>query len=315
MGIPGGFGSILLEGLVSAMLYGVTILQTYMYFMHYSEDASATKFLVVAVCILDTLHISFICHALYHYLITNYAVLTSLEYIVWSLPASLLVNLLVVGAVQCYFAHKIYHLCRPQVGWLVTAPIILFLLTHFAFGVAVVVLTFANDEFSFLPKIRFSALIPCSAALVLVEVLITLSLCILLYDNRSHSAFPRTKCLLNTLIIYAVNRCLLTLLVALGELTSLVDNQDIWAMGLDFNIGKLYVNSFLASLNTRQYLRSQVSGLKPDLVINNPVHFENFPKLPGDEETANGGKMHREGHEVSVIDTTAVPALDKTTRL
>ncbi|KIK13562.1 hypothetical protein PISMIDRAFT_688574, partial [Pisolithus microcarpus 441] len=52
------------------MLYGVTILQTYMYFMHYSEDASATKFLVVAVWwVLDTLHISFICHALYHYLV------------------------------------------------------------------------------------------------------------------------------------------------------------------------------------------------------------------------------------------------------
>ncbi|KAI6003105.1 hypothetical protein EDD15DRAFT_2526992 [Pisolithus albus] len=195
-----------------------------------------------------------------------------------------------------YFAHKIYHLCRPRVGWLVTAPIILFLLTHFAFGVGAVVLTFANDEFSFLPKIRFSALIPCSAALVLVEVLITLSLCILLYDNGSHSAFPRTKRLLNTLIIYAVNRCLLILLVALAELATLVDNQDIWAMGLDFNIGKLYVNSLLASLNTRQYLRSQISGLKPDLAFDS-VHFGNLPKLPGDEETTNGGKIHVEVHE------------------
>ncbi|KAI6021889.1 hypothetical protein BKA83DRAFT_4289423 [Pisolithus microcarpus] len=302
MGIPGGFASILFEGLVSAMLLlCLLVIQTYMYFMHYSEDASATKFLVVAMWILDTLHISFICHALYHYLITNYAVPTSLEYI-----------LFVVGAVQCYFAHKIYHLCPPRLGWLVTAPIILFLLTHF--DILTTTYRFANDEFDFLPKIRFSALIPCSAALVLVEVLITLSLCILLYENGSHSAFPRTKRLLNTLIIYAVNRCFLILLVALAELATLVDHHDIWAMGLDFNIGKLYVNSLLASLNTRQYLRSQISGLKPDLAFNS-AHFGNLPKLPGDEETATGGKIHLEVHEVSVIDIAAVPALDKTTRL
>ncbi|KAI6132320.1 hypothetical protein EV401DRAFT_1917013 [Pisolithus croceorrhizus] len=76
-----------------------------MYFMYYSEDASTTKFLVIAIWILDTLHISFgeclsrpsqytaqgwiVCHALYYYLITNYAVPTSLEYI-----ASLLMNVL-----------------------------------------------------------------------------------------------------------------------------------------------------------------------------------------------------------------------------
>ncbi|KAI6003106.1 hypothetical protein EDD15DRAFT_2226941 [Pisolithus albus] len=94
MGVPGGFASILFEGLVCAMsvltgmiglLLCLLIIQTYMYFMHYSEDASVTKFLVIAMWILDTLHTSFIFHALYHYLITNYAVLTSLEYIVWFL--------------------------------------------------------------------------------------------------------------------------------------------------------------------------------------------------------------------------------------
>ncbi|KIK21414.1 hypothetical protein PISMIDRAFT_681379 [Pisolithus microcarpus 441] len=124
MGIPGGFGSILFEGLVSAMLYGITTLQTYMYFMHYAEDASTTKFLVIAIWILDSLHISLICHALYYYLITNYDVPTGLEYIVWSFPASLVMNLLMIVAAQFFFAYKIYYLCRPQVKWLVTAPIV-----------------------------------------------------------------------------------------------------------------------------------------------------------------------------------------------
>ncbi|KAI6132577.1 hypothetical protein EDD16DRAFT_417427 [Pisolithus croceorrhizus] len=290
MGIPNGFGSILFEGLVSAMLYGITTLQG-------------------RICILcTTLRMprrqsswSSLYGSLTPYIsrsITNYAVPTSLEYIVWSFPASLLMNLLVVSAVQCFFAYKIYYLCRPQVKWLVTAPIILSVFTHLGFGVETVVLVSVNDAFSFLPRIRSYALIPCAAAIVLGEVLITLSLCILLYDNGSHSAFPRTKHILNTLVIYAVNRCLLTLIFTVAELVTIVDNQDAWAVGLDFNIGKLYANSLLASLNTRQYLRAQASDPKPDLAIN-AVHFRNSPKLSEDEETPKGGKRHPGDHRVA----------------
>ncbi|KAI6158163.1 hypothetical protein BKA82DRAFT_996579 [Pisolithus tinctorius] len=123
MGIPYGFGSALIGGLVSAMLYGITTLQTYSYFMHY-EDGLTMKYLVTVIRILDTLHASFVCHILYYYLIINYGVPTSLEFISWSLPASVLVNVFVVSAVQCFFAHQIYSLCRPQVRCLVTAPIV-----------------------------------------------------------------------------------------------------------------------------------------------------------------------------------------------
>ncbi|KAI6134836.1 hypothetical protein EV401DRAFT_1905338, partial [Pisolithus croceorrhizus] len=93
MGIPDGFGSTFIGGLVSVMLYGITILQTYMYYMHYTEDGSTTKFVVAAVWFLDTLHTSFTCHMMYYYLITNWGVLTSLEYIVWSFPVRILIFL------------------------------------------------------------------------------------------------------------------------------------------------------------------------------------------------------------------------------
>ncbi|KAI6104237.1 hypothetical protein F5141DRAFT_1204124 [Pisolithus sp. B1] len=348
MGIPGAFGevlslptvvlsayllvigSVLLEGLVSA-------LYTYLYFMHYSEDASTMKFLVFAIWILDTLHVSFICHVLYYYLITNYGVPTSLEYLVWSLPASLVVNVrsillqnylsldlnvlqaLVIAAAQCFFAHKIYYLCRPQVRWLVTAPIILLTLILFGFGIEIAVLIFVNNAISALLNIRVDlsikillyqltshcsqsyATVPFVATRVLDEVLITLSLCILLYEKGSRSAFPRTKHLMNTLVIYAVNRCFLTLLFAIAECVTIVGNEYTWAMGFEFNIGKLYANSLLASLNTRQYLRSQVSGSGPDLAVKT-VHFGNTPNLSGDKEILTDGKRHLHVREMAIID-------------
>ncbi|KAI6006494.1 hypothetical protein F5J12DRAFT_95488 [Pisolithus orientalis] len=125
MGIPGGFGSTLVCGSVSAMLYGTMTLQgTYVYYMHYSEDVSAMKFLVATLWVLDTLHVSFMSHMLYHYLIINYGVPTTLEYIVWSFPASLLVNLFVTCVVHFFFAHVIYCLCRRQAKRLVVVPIL-----------------------------------------------------------------------------------------------------------------------------------------------------------------------------------------------
>ncbi|KAI6131394.1 hypothetical protein EDD16DRAFT_854072 [Pisolithus croceorrhizus] len=157
MGIPGDFGSTLVGGLISAVyvlpslvlsylpLMSTCRLEviwhnnstgTYVYYMHDSGDASTIKFIVAGIWILDTLHASFMGHFLYHYLITNYGVPASLEYIVWSYPASLLVNLLVITVVQFFFAHKIFHLCRRKLRWLVTVPIILLVLAHFGFAMA-----------------------------------------------------------------------------------------------------------------------------------------------------------------------------------
>ncbi|KAI6003089.1 hypothetical protein EDD15DRAFT_2226748 [Pisolithus albus] len=86
---------------MSSLVLHLQVIQIYLYFMHY-EDGFNMKILVSVIWILDTLHISFgeclvyitecminrglVCHILYYYLITNYGVPTSLDYIIWSLP-------------------------------------------------------------------------------------------------------------------------------------------------------------------------------------------------------------------------------------
>ncbi|KAI6021723.1 hypothetical protein BKA83DRAFT_674025, partial [Pisolithus microcarpus] len=247
MTIPGGFGATLIGGL------------TYVYYMHYSEDDSTTKFIVAIVWVMDTLHVSFMCHMLYYYLITNYGALMSLEYIVWFS--------FVITIVQLFFAHKIYHLSRRKLRWLVTAPIILLVLAQFG--------RLVNDTVTYATQARYYTAFPAVFTILLAEVLNT---CVTL---RSRSAVPRTKRLLNTLIIYAVNRCLLTLPIVIAEATLDADNIVAWTMALTFLTPKLYANSFLASLNTRQHLRSQGSSLESDLGVN-AVHFANPLKLSGD---------------------------------
>lgn len=304
MGVPGEFGSALIGSLVSVMLYGITTLQTYVYYMHHSEDSSTTRFIVAATWVLDTLQVSFMCHAMYYYLITNWGVPTSLDSIVWSSPMSALVNSFVVTLVQLFFARQIYYLCRHQLRWLVIVSIIVLVLAYFGFSMGTVVIAFVTDEGPFPPSFAFHAAILSQAAGAVCEVLITTSLCKLLYGSSSGSAFPRTKRLLNTLLVYAVNRCLLTLFVVIAALAATVDNQDGWVMGLNFISGKLYANSLLSSLNTRQYLQSLGSGTKSDEPINT-LHFTNLPKPARDVESSKDG----------VIGFSVAPSRAKSTAL
>ncbi|KAI6165847.1 hypothetical protein EDD17DRAFT_1894101 [Pisolithus thermaeus] len=354
MGIPGDFGEHISQPTVVPLYprWGFDLCHTYVYYMHDFGDASITKLIVAGIWILDTLHASFskklVCvsecaingrsvgHFLYHYLITNYGVPASLEYIVWSYPASLLANLIVITVVQFFFAHKIFHLCRRKLRWLVTVPIVGTLTgaAHFGFAMATatvmctILFTIFTEILIFLCRlvknavsydlqVRLYTATPGACAIALAEVLITVSLCLLLYEGGSHSAVPRTKRLLNTLIVYAVNRCWLTLLVVIGEVTTVrmtyckattalsrfvqdADDQISWAIALDFIVGKLYANSLLASLNTRQHLRSQDSGSELDLNMN-VIHFTNPSKLSGDMGSSKDGVRRFDGCEVVVI--------------
>ncbi|KAI6154501.1 hypothetical protein EDD17DRAFT_1074825 [Pisolithus thermaeus] len=85
--------------------------------------------------------------------------------------------------------------------------------------------------------------------MALAEVVITMSLCILLYDRGSGSALPRTKRLLNTLIIYTVNRCLLILLAAAGILAVVLAAQVMWFLALSLVIGKCQLAPSIAEFS------------------------------------------------------------------
>ncbi|KAI6154505.1 hypothetical protein EDD17DRAFT_1075403 [Pisolithus thermaeus] len=289
---------------------------TYVYFMHYSEDSSAKKLLVIAIWILDTIHASFMCHVLYHYLIINYGVPTSLGYTVWTLSASPVPSACMICAVQLFFAHAIHSLCRPQVRWFVTTPIVLLVLVHFGFDMATVVTTLVDMETSELQRNRFYSVTPAVAITALAEVLITVSLCVLLYDSGSGFASSGTKRLLNTLIVYAVNRCLLNLLVTIAELVEAIELQNAWSTGLSLIIGSLYANSFLASLNCRKRLRRQDSTNKSlaDERIS-AIHFANPPRLSRDGARSKDEIRRIDVHEFLIIDIGADASLDKATTL
>ncbi|KAI6096446.1 hypothetical protein EV401DRAFT_1127531 [Pisolithus croceorrhizus] len=274
---------------------------TYAYYMHYTEDALILKLVVAAVWVLDT--------------VINYGVPTSFEYIIWTLPGSDLMNVFIVFAVQCFFAHQIYCLCRPRVKWWVTAPIMLFVLAQLGFGAEADIIEMIYHDASIVPRIMYYGVTPAVATITLAEVMITVSLCVLLYGRGSNSAIARTRRLLNTLIVYAINRCLLTSVVVIVDLITAVDiSVDTWSMGLSFIVGKLYANSLMASLNSREYLRSQSASSHLD-PPNSTIHFQKLSKLPGGVESSDDGTRRSDVSDAAVVHVTTVSALNKVAAL
>ncbi|KAL4073585.1 hypothetical protein J3A83DRAFT_4229728 [Scleroderma citrinum] len=238
--------------------------------MNYPDDGVGVKLCVMIVWVLDTLHVSLMCHALYYYLISDYGIVSTLGDSVWSLFASVAVNLCIACVVQAFFTVRIFYLCHRRLRWLVTIPIIVAVLVHLGFGIETVVFLSTKGRFnlSSFSQLALYSVAP-SAAIVISDVLITIALCVLLRKYISHVVSSRIRRLINTLVIYAINRCLLTSLAAIAEVTVWsVDPNSSWYTAIDFTIGKLYTNSLLASLNSRNYLHNQESGEGAETNVN-----------------------------------------------
>ncbi|KAK0471226.1 hypothetical protein IW261DRAFT_1572276 [Armillaria novae-zelandiae] len=85
-------GAAYLGSSVALVLYGITNLQTFIYYKRYPGDWWFYKYSVVVLWVFDTLHVVLSMHALYFYLIESFGNYLALVKIVWSSKLIVLVN-------------------------------------------------------------------------------------------------------------------------------------------------------------------------------------------------------------------------------
>ncbi|RDB25971.1 hypothetical protein Hypma_006515 [Hypsizygus marmoreus] len=250
------FGAMFMGTLLTMAIYGITTLQTYFYYMYYPKDGPRLKLLVAVIWILDTLHTILMCHAMYHYLISGFGNPLALVQGTWSLFASIAINVIMAFVVQCFFTKRIYTLSPERIKWWLSGPIGLSVFAHFFFGIETVVYFSIIKDFARLHEANFISVLPFAIFAILSDLLIAGALCLLLASNRSE--FEDTNNIINSLIVYAINRCILTSAVAITEVVVFVAvPHSFYSFAFDFIIGKLYANSLLATLNSRRSLRGK----------------------------------------------------------
>jgi hypothetical protein len=118
-----------------------------------------------------------------------------------------------------------------------------------------------------------------------VDVLITISLCMLINTNRSTSPSSLNH-LVDSLLLYTLeNGAITTIGTILSMICWLTMSENLIFMAMHFAITKLYANSFLVVLNVRYRLRRPEGGGATNEVPLPAVIFNRFRR---DRSTANG---------------------------
>ncbi|KAI0820152.1 hypothetical protein BC628DRAFT_1498042, partial [Trametes gibbosa] len=269
----------------SPPLFGVTMLQVFVYFQQYPADRAWRKLAVCWLWTLDALHLALSAHFVYHYLVTNYDKPDALSEIVWSFKLRVVVGAFVVCSVHTLYTSRLWTLLaiddhvepfgkearrwsrqktpahasasrwvmRRVVPWLVSA------LVGLGYGIAIVLCTetYKVKSFGDLAHATWATFVPLGASTV-IDAVIAGSLCYFLARCR-----PRSEAMngpFKTLIVYTLNTGTITG-QALFRLFSLLAIAMMVAypgtfipIAIEFIVIKLYINSYMAMLNARSVM-------------------------------------------------------------
>ncbi|TFK34663.1 hypothetical protein BDQ12DRAFT_689355 [Crucibulum laeve] len=247
-------GSLLVGGLVAMALWGVTCVQTYTYFSRGSRDPPAFKALIGFLLVLDTFDSALNAHILYHYMVSNYLNPLALLLPVWSVIIHVAITSISNFMIRTMFAQRVYKLSNGNI--LVTLWIMALSATDLVVGIIITAKAFQIT--SFLELSTLSSLMYTNfAAGTGSDLSVALALCFLLY--RSRTGFRKTDTLIGVLMAFTINTGLIVAVdAALGLIMYIVMPNNFIFLGFYLLLSKLYLNSYLATLNAREELREKI---------------------------------------------------------
>ncbi|KAF9021127.1 hypothetical protein BDZ89DRAFT_249149 [Hymenopellis radicata] len=239
---------------LAAVLWGISCVQTWFYFDNYRRDKLWIKILVFATWSSDTIHQILITHALYHYTIRHFGNRQALENVVWSMYVEVLFNALTGFLVQSYFAYRIWSF-RPNIWVLI--PIVALILGELATSIAYVAKGTHLPTFTLLGELKALSM---SVNVLAAAGDVAITTAIVVFLERAKSGFTWSNHIINRLMLFSINTGLLTSLCACMSLLFIlaIPNTLIY-FAFYFMIGRFYINSLLATLNSRKSMRTPAS--------------------------------------------------------
>ncbi|KAI0372886.1 hypothetical protein BV20DRAFT_1050315 [Pilatotrama ljubarskyi] len=249
-------GAMLLGAQLSLILYGFGLHQFYRYLRLYPSDIFFLKAIVWAVMTLDTCHTVLSIIMCYHYMVQNYDNPGSLQQTHWTVNISVLFLGLTTVVSQSFYARRVYLVGKRY--RIIVAIAAAYLVVVLGLTIAGVIVGFQTpDVVEFLSKFNWLAS-TCFGSTVFVDVLLTGTLIFALW--RSRTGIRQTDSVLDLLMVYAINTGLLTSVVGLLVfIFSLATPKNFIYLSITFVDNKLYANSVLAALNSRQRLSAQIT--------------------------------------------------------
>jgi len=253
-------GAAFIGGILAAVLFGITNVQSLLYFQSSSRDSPLLRYTVGFLWTLDALHLALVSHVLYFFLVTNFTNLAVITQVTWSLSVHVIVTTVSDFVVRSFFARRVWILSRQN--WLLASGAAICAFVTFVTGIG-----FAAKSFTFSSTLQFAdiawVLYLSLGSGVVADVWVAASLC--WYLNKSRTGFKATDSTINVLMAYIINTGLLTSVCAAGcFVTYAAMPRNYVFIGFYFILSKLYFNSLLATLNARDKIRGGGSTKNPD---------------------------------------------------
>ncbi|KII89091.1 hypothetical protein PLICRDRAFT_124293 [Plicaturopsis crispa FD-325 SS-3] len=295
-------GAALIGVVIAAALWGVSCVQTWFYYTRYQKDPWYIKTLVAGVLFFDTTHQALITHTVYTYVVTDFSAVAELGNLVWSLIVEVLFNGFTALLVQSFLAFRVWRLSNKSV--VITGSVALLVAGEFVCVVVYTIKAIQLQTFEQLADLKdLSMAVNVLAAAG--DILIALVLCIML--QRSRTGFMRSDSMIRKLMMFTINTGMLTSMCASASLISILCSPKTFIyITFYFQLGRLYSNSLLATLNARKRIRA--SSFNDDGVLTISQHG-----LQRSDSRAITGKSARGGANIAIqIDTVKEYTRDKT---
>ncbi|KAI5115183.1 hypothetical protein M0805_006471 [Coniferiporia weirii] len=244
------FGCLFLAGI----LWGSGSVQLYFYYDKYTKiDKWGLKTYIFILYALDTLHQALFLKALYLYFVTDFANIADLDRLERPLIDVTLLAALVDGLSQCLYVMRIWHLSNRN--FILTGVLAAFVLGQFAATTVYFAQVYHLPEISELTTVIRTER-AMNSIVAITDIAIATVIVFLLRSLRS--GVKQTDSLISRLVLYTVSSGLITSIVALEALiTAVVLPKTFIYLISDLVIPKLYFNSIMAMLNSRQKLRNR----------------------------------------------------------
>ncbi|KAH9889978.1 hypothetical protein C8Q73DRAFT_146699 [Cubamyces lactineus] len=272
MGSPASvtYGPIFIGVMFNILLYGIMITQTYLYFQKYKRDKPWMKLFVLFLFVCDSLNCAFDIAFLYDPLITNYGNVEALNVATWgysslcdrsvmatSIPAYIPILIqhtrvdpamtAIIGMlVQMFFAWRVKVLTS---SWIAVGTIAVCSFAQFCGGLGTAIAVGMIPQFVQFQKFQVIVIIWLAFSAV-ADTLVTASL---VWHLRTHrTGMLVTDDVIDRIIRLTVQTGLITALCAIVDLVLFLVSPTGLHLIFNLPLSKLYTNSLMSSLNSRQ---------------------------------------------------------------
>ncbi|KZV70188.1 hypothetical protein PENSPDRAFT_453728 [Peniophora sp. CONT] len=264
-------GALFIGVMLSTAIYGVTCLQYYLYFAHYSShDGLYVKALIVTLLVLDTAHATLLGVCYYYYSVTHFGDYDALERPHWSLLVQVGVGTVLSLLVQCFYAYRIH-----RIGNAILVPLVIVALSwgqEIAGGVLYMLHAFKVDWIP-LTASTTSTAFTTSGLVCDVACDICIAVATFTYLYRISPGSMKNKAI-GQLVLYSMNTCLVTSVCAAVCLVVWLTTSEaslIYAPFF-FVLIRMYSCSLMTVMNSRENLLKKLRHSKSDPLETADMH-------------------------------------------